>query len=110
MSDLLWLSPIQIKIVPVSDRHNDAAEMVLKKMLNAGLHAAIEHVHGGTLNARLRMIHEQKIPYAAIVGDREVADGHVSVRCRGGEQRNGLPIDQFIQEASTIYREKSLNL
>lgn len=88
----VWLSPVQIEIIPIADRHNAYAATVAKQLTNAGLRVNT-NTGNDRMNAKVRKAQMQKIPYMLIIGDREVDEGTVSVRLRSGETINSSPID-----------------
>jgi threonyl-tRNA synthetase len=78
----VWLAPVQARILPVAERHHAWAEEVQAKMLAAGLRVEIDRSHG-KLGAMIRDAQLAKIPYALVVGDKEVEAGGVSPRKHG---------------------------
>ena len=79
----VWLAPIQVKILAVSDKHSEYAESINKKIMEAGLRSEVEP-SDETLGKRIRQAEMQRIPYIAVVGDEEVKAGTMSIRVRGG--------------------------
>ena len=94
----VWLAPVQVKIIPVSDRHIDYADKVHTEFSNNGIRAEVDD-RSERMNLKIRQAQLEKIPYMAIVGDKEAADDTVSVRCRSGEQ---LPAQLFTVFINTI--------
>lgn len=78
----VWLAPIQVKILAVSDKHSKYAEGINKKLMNAGLRSEIAP-SDETLGKRIREAEMQRIPYIAVVGDEEIKSGTMSIRLRG---------------------------
>ena len=78
----VWLAPVQARLLPVAERHHAWAEEVQAKMLAAGLRVEIDRSHG-KLGAMIRDAQLAKIPYALVVGDKEVEAGGVSPRKHG---------------------------
>ena len=78
----VWLAPVQARLLPVAERHHAWAEEVQAKMLTAGLRVEIDRSHG-KLGAMIRDAQLAKIPYALVVGDKEVEAGGVSPRKHG---------------------------
>jgi threonyl-tRNA synthetase len=85
----LWLSPVQVVVHPISDKHADAAEAFALRLRGAGLRV---QVSGGseTIGKRIREAEKQKVPYSVVLGDKDIASGVVSVRKRGGEDLGQL--------------------
>jgi threonyl-tRNA synthetase len=77
-----WLAPVQVKVLPVTDRQSGAAQAVAAELVAAGLRVELG-VSDATLPKRIREAELERVPYVLVVGDREVADGTVSVRVRG---------------------------
>ncbi|MFA5309562.1 MAG: threonine--tRNA ligase [Dehalococcoidales bacterium] len=92
----LWLSPVQVKVIPVSDRHNGHAARVVETMKGKGIRAEIDD-RSERMNLKIRMAQMEKIPYMVILGDKEAADNTVSVRRRSGEQLPVQPLASFIE-------------
>jgi threonyl-tRNA synthetase len=90
----VWLSPVQIVLIPVADRHLDYAYKLEAELKKDGIRVELDD-QSGTVNYKIRQAQLNKVPYMVIVGDREVTDGTVSVRFRSGQQQNNLPLDSF---------------
>lgn len=80
----VWLSPVQVVLIPVADRHLDYCEEVSIRLNQAGLRAEVRRGNERMGN-KIRLAQKEKIPYMLIVGDRELEAGQVSVRLRNGE-------------------------
>ena len=81
----LWLSPVQVKVLPVSDKHTDYAHKVLTDLKAAGIRAEIDNANE-SLGKKIRNAKNEKIPYLLVMGDKEVDAGTVSVEGRGGPE------------------------
>jgi len=92
----LWLSPIQVQIIPITDRHLGYSESVSKKLKSLGLRVTINS-EKETLDNKIRKGQEEKIPYLLIVGDKEVKLETVSVRPRGGADLGMMKIEEFLE-------------
>ena len=103
----VWISPVQVEVIPIADRHNDAAYAVAEQLKAAGLRTEVD-ASSDRMNAKIRNAQLQKIPYMLVIGDREAAEGLVNVRLRTGEQRGTLPLDEFITYAQDVIRQKAL--
>ena len=90
----LWLAPEQVRILPVSDDNRGYAEQVRETLADAGLRATVED-HDWTVGRKIRAGHDDRVPYMAIVGDREEDHGTVSVRDRQERERDGLSVEAF---------------
>jgi len=91
----LWLSPVQIQVIPVSEKHKKYAQEIAKKLANFRLELKDDD---NTLGKKIREGELQKIPYLLIVGDREIKNKTVSVRQRGKGDIGEIKIDKFIEK------------
>jgi len=91
----LWLSPVQVMLIPIADRHISYCETVISKLTEAGLRAKIDKRNEKT-GFKIREAQIQKIPYMLVVGDREVENGEVSVRARDKGDLGAQNMDEFI--------------
>jgi len=80
----VWLAPVQVKIIPIADRHLEYAGNVSEHLANAGIRVEVDDGND-RMNAKIRQAQLQKVPYMFVVGDREVESDSVSVRIRSGE-------------------------
>jgi threonyl-tRNA synthetase len=102
-----WLAPVQVVILPVTDRQLPAAASLLRRFINAGLRAEISDPDRGTLGARIRS--HRLVPYLAIVGARETAGDTVSLRLRTGRTLDPIPAraaaEHILAAAAPLARE-----
>ncbi len=91
-----WLSPVQVKIIPVSDRHNEFANKVANELKGKGVRVEIDD-RSERMNLKIRQAQLEKIPYMLVLGDKEEADNSVSVRRRTGEQLPTQPLNSFLE-------------
>jgi threonyl-tRNA synthetase len=89
-----WLAPVQVEIVPVGSDHEEYAAAIARMLVEQGLRAEA-HPAGRTVGAAVRAAEAGKIPFVAIVGDREMANNSVSVRGRGGIQLGELGREEY---------------
>jgi threonyl-tRNA synthetase len=94
----LWLAPVQAVVLPISDRHLDYARSTRDRLKSAGLRVDLDE-RQEKIGYKIREAQLQKIPYMLVVGDRESADGTVSVRTRAGGDQGSRAIDAFIASA-----------
>lgn len=94
-----WLSPDQVAVIPVAEVGNDYAKDIEKKLRNLGFRA-FSDLSSDRMNAKIRKAQQQKVPYMLIIGEKEMANGTVSVRYRNGKQAFGVPFDDFVKELS----------
>lgn len=91
-----WLSPVQVKIIPVTDQHIPYAEKVAKMLSDRDIRVETD-VRTQTTSAKVRLAVIQRIPYLLVVGDREKAAHTVSVRERGSEKTQVMKIAEFLK-------------
>jgi threonyl-tRNA synthetase len=104
----LWLAPVQVVVLPISDRHRDYAVHVQKRLAAAGLRVELDD-RQEKINYKIREAQLQKVPYMLVAGDREAAEGTVAVRSRAGGDLGARPVDAFIADALEEVRRKSRN-
>ena len=90
-----WLSPVQVMILPIADRHQEYAKKVLEKLITNGIKAEIDS-RQETLQAKIRDGSLQKVPYLGIIGDRETKDGKISIRTREGKDLSQIKLSNFL--------------
>ena len=83
----LWLAPVQVKVLPITDRSGDRCKELVKLLDEAGFRAEAD-LRNEKIGYKIREAQMQKIPYMLVIGDKEVEDGSVAVRSRTGEQTN----------------------
>jgi threonyl-tRNA synthetase len=94
----LWLAPVQAVVLPISDRHLEYAGTVRGRLKAAGLRADLDE-RQEKIGYKIREAQLQKIPYMLVVGDKEVAEGTVSVRSRSGGDLGPETVDGFVKKA-----------
>jgi threonyl-tRNA synthetase len=90
-----WLSPQQVSIVPISDKHNEYAQMIEKTLFDVGIRV-IADLRSDTMQNKIREAQMKKVPYMLVVGDKEVEIESVAVRSRAGENLGVMKIDEFV--------------
>jgi len=101
----VWLSPIQLTIIPIGERHTEAAKQAALQFKNVGVRVEVNDKNT-PMGAKIREATLQKIPYMAIIGDREMADQTVSVRTRSGEDLKAITLSDFINRISNEIEHK----
>lgn len=91
-----WLAPVQVKIIPVADRHNDHAKKIIAELKSHNIRVEVDD-RSERMNLKIRQAQLEKIPYMLVIGDKEAADNTVSVRRRSGEQLPAQPLSAFIE-------------
>ncbi len=95
----IWLAPVQVKVIPISDRHFDYAKSIYNKLFAKGVRVEID-LRSERMNAKIRDAEFAKIPYTLVVGDREKDSGTVSVRKRKAGDLGALSLDEFVERIS----------
>ena len=105
----LWLSPVQVAMIPIADRHNEYAMQVAAQLRANGMRVEVDD-SGERMNKKIRNAQLQKVPYMLVVGDKEAADGTVAVRTRENEDRGAIALATFVAQATELTTTKSLEL
>jgi threonyl-tRNA synthetase len=100
----VWLSPEQVKVLPVSGKYVDYAQNVVKSLKNSEIRASIDD-RNETLGKRIREISLLRVPVLAIVGEKEVADGTVSVRYEGAD-KGSMSVEEFTKWISDLQKSE----
>ena len=90
-----WLAPVQVKVMPITDRAADYAKSVAAKLDAVGVRVETD-LRNEKIGYKIREAQMQKIPYMLVVGDKEAEAGTVSVRTRGGEDKGAIALDEFL--------------
>ena len=93
----VWLAPEQARILTISDKQHDAAMALKKELRSKGFRVEVD-VKAATLGAKIKDARKERIPYLLIVGEREAADGTMSVRSRREGELGTMTIDQFVEK------------
>ncbi len=101
----VWLSPVQAQLIPIADRHNDYAYQVRDQLKEEGLRVEVDD-SSERMRAKIRQAQLEKIPYMLVIGDREVAEGAVSLRLRTEENLGARPVVDFVKMAQQAIAEK----
>jgi threonyl-tRNA synthetase len=101
-----WLAPVQVKVMPITDRSRDYAQEVYKKLFDAGVRAETDF-RSEKIGYKIREAQMKKIPYMLVLGDKEAEAGTVSVRTRSGGDEGTMGLDEFLEKISTEIRERA---
>ena len=101
----LWLAPVQVKVLPISDKFLDYAEEVNAALENAGIRTELDR-RGEKIGYKIREAQQQKVPYMIIVGQKEAESGTLSVRNRAGEETHDVDQKAFIAQLQKGIAEK----
>ncbi|HCM81913.1 MAG: Threonine-tRNA ligase [Microgenomates group bacterium GW2011_GWC1_43_11] len=100
-----WLNPIQVRILPIADRHLPYARKICETLKKEGIRVELDD-RNETLNAKIRKGQQDKVSYLLIIGDKEMTDNTISVRDRSGKNTNGLKIDDLINDIQNRIKNK----
>jgi threonyl-tRNA synthetase len=104
----VWLSPEQVRVIPISDAQADAARQLAARLRERGIRVHVDDGHE-TLNYRIREGEVAKVPYMAVVGQREADTAALALRVRGaGKKQEVLSIDAFLARLEEEVRTKAL--
>ena len=96
----LWLSPIQIVVMTVADRHSEYVQEVVKQLISSGFRV-VSDLRNEKITYKIREHSLQKLPYQLIVGDKEVEANQVAVRCRGGEDLGPMSLETLYERLNS---------
>jgi threonyl-tRNA synthetase len=105
----VWLAPVQVKVISISDRHHEYALQVASRLRKEKIRVEVDD-RSERMNAKIRDAQLLKIPYMLIVGDKEVEAQAVSVRLRSGEDLKAMPLEGFVSLIRWVVEGKSLDL
>jgi threonyl-tRNA synthetase len=94
----VWLSPEQVRVIPITDNQNEYADSIVKQLREEGIRVHAD-VSAQRMNAKIRQAQLMKVPYMLVVGENEMNAGQVSLRVRDGSQQNNILLDQFVARA-----------
>ncbi|MGI6238762.1 MAG: threonine--tRNA ligase [Christensenellales bacterium] len=103
----LWLAPVQVKIMTITERTDDYAKGILQTLDQAGIRAEID-LRNEKIGFKIREAQMLKIPYMLVIGDKEAEAGKVAVRTRGGEDLGAMDVDQLLAKLAREIDEKAL--
>ena len=104
-----WISATQVGVVPVRVEHNEYAKKVVDALTAAGLRVDVDY-EDEMMGAKVKKYRQDKVPYTVIVGDKEAAEGTVSLKIRGGAGANDVPLDTFVEACREMVKTTSLTL
>lgn len=101
-----WLSPVQVQIIPIADRHQIYAQKVLEELKSSNIRAEID-LRAEKMQAKIRDAQIQKIPYMIIIGDREEKENKTAVRTRSGQDLGTLSVEEFLTKIKSDIESKA---
>ncbi|MNI83560.1 Threonine--tRNA ligase [compost metagenome] len=102
----VWLSPVQAKLLPVSEQHLNYALEVKQALENAGIRTEVD-LRNEKLGLKIREAQLQKVPYMLVLGDNEQNSGTVSVRTRAAGDSGALGIDEIVRQIVAEISQRS---
>ena len=106
----MWLAPMQVCVVPISERHNDYAKQIFDKLFAAGIRVKLDD-RSESMGYKIReALQDNKIPYVLVVGDKEIEENKVAVRIRGIGEAGKLSVEDFAQKALNKIHTKAQDL
>lgn len=103
----LWLSPVQVKVLPISDAHNEYAEAVEESLKKSGIRVELDASSDG-FGKKVRKAKVEKVPYFIVVGDEEVKNMEVTLEGRGEDNKETLSLSDMLDKLAKEIREKTL--
>lgn len=104
----LWLSPVQVKIVPISEKHNEYAHQLQQQLIDMNIRAEVD-TRDERMQRKIRDAQLEKAYYMLVAGDKEVEASAVNVRQRNGEQHGTMSIEDFVQKAKEEITNRTNN-
>jgi threonyl-tRNA synthetase len=102
----LWLSPVQAKVLPITDDVNNYANQINQKIIQAGVRSEIDF-RNERLGYKIREANSEKVPYLLIIGRKEQKDNQISVRKRGDEKNTSMSLDGVLKKLTNEIASKS---
>ena len=104
-----WLAPMQVKVMPITDRSRDYAKSVADRLDAAGVRVECDF-RNEKIGYKIREAQSRKIPYMLVIGDKEAENGTVSVRTRSGGDKGAMALDAFIESVTQEISSRALEL
>jgi threonyl-tRNA synthetase len=105
----VWLSPVQVALIPIAERHVEYAQKVAAQLKAAGVRVEVDS-RNEKMNAKIREHAMQKVPFLLVVGDKEAEANKVNVRTRGKEKTEDMGTAEFLEKVRKLITEKSAAL
>jgi threonyl-tRNA synthetase len=101
----VWLSPVQVKVIPVSEKSMDYANGVYEKLRAAGIRTELDH-KDEKVGYKIRQAQLEKVPYMLVLGEKEAAEGTITVRSRDKGDLGAAQLDEFIADVKKMIETK----
>ena len=103
----LWLSPRQVRLIPVADRHNDYAFSIAKQLQAAGFHCEVDDTHE-SVSKKIRLAQIEQVNYMLTVGDKEVENRTIGLRTRDNVVHGEVQFEEFLEKISEERKKRNL--
>lgn len=101
----IWLAPVQVHLIPVSEKHVEGAKKIKQELFDAGIRVGFDSADE-TVGNKIRKASKQKIPYIVVVGDKELEGEDWMIRVRGQEEQEGMSKDKFVERVLEDIKER----
>lgn len=101
-----WMAPVQVKILPISEKHVEYAKELAKQMHRDYVRVEVDD-RSEKIGYKIRQAQMAKVPYMLVVGDKEVEEGTVNVRKHGGDELGSVPFEEFFSSIKTEIKERN---
>ena len=101
-----WMAPVQVKILPISEKHVEYAKDLAKQMHRDYVRVEVDD-RSEKIGYKIRQAQMAKVPYMLVVGDKEVEEGTVNVRKHGGDELGSVPFEEFFNSIKTEIKERN---
>ena len=101
-----WMAPVQVKILPISEKHVEYAKDLAKQMHRDYVRVEVDD-RSEKIGDKIRQAQMAKVPYMLVVGDKEVEEGTVNVRKHGGDELGSVPFEEFFNSIKTEIKERN---
>ena len=101
-----WMAPVQVKILPISEKHVEYAEQLAKQMHRDYVRVEVDD-RSEKIGYKIRQAQMAKVPYMLVVGDKEVEEGTVNVRKHGGDELGSVPFEEFFNAIKIEIKERN---
>ncbi|WP_373822200.1 threonine--tRNA ligase [Veillonella sp.] len=102
----IWMAPVQVKILPISEKHVEYAKDLAKQMHRDYVRVEVDD-RSEKIGYKIRQAQMAKVPYMLVVGDKEVEEGTVNVRKHGGDESGSVPFEEFFNSIKTEIKERN---
>jgi threonyl-tRNA synthetase len=103
-----WLAPVQITVLPITDRINEYAEKIASELKNAGFRVE-SNLKSDKIGAKIRDAQMQKVPFMVVLGDKELEEGKIAVRERRAGDIGQMTLEEFKEIADGLKKTRAIN-